>query len=179
MASGGSDQQGRAARLRPALGETIIGAGALVLAIVMFWQTMSIPVSPIYAKVGPTVVPIITALGLAMLGILLLIAALRGGWQPEEESEVTPDRSALLWVGAGLVLNVLLIVPAGFTLASIILFVCVARGFGSRAIVRDAADRRGLRARSPISASPRRSASTSAPAWSRTRSSASSARRAG
>ena len=53
MASGGSDEQGRAARLRPALGETIIGAGALVLAIVMFWQTMSIPVSPIYAKVGP------------------------------------------------------------------------------------------------------------------------------
>ena len=45
---------------------------------------------------------------------------------------------ALLWVAAGLVLNVLLIVPAGFTLASIILFVCVARGFGSRAILRDA-----------------------------------------
>jgi putative tricarboxylic transport membrane protein len=138
MASGGSDQESRAARLRPALGETIIGAGALVLAIVMFWQTMSIPVSPIYAKVGPTVVPIITALCLGMLGILLLIAALQGGWQPEEESKVTPDRSALLWVGAGLVLNVLLIVPAGFTLASVILFVCVARGFGSRAIVRDA-----------------------------------------
>jgi len=36
-----------------------------------------------------------------------------------------------------LVLNVLLIGPAGFTLASIVLFVCVARGFGSGNIVRD------------------------------------------
>ncbi len=31
-----------------------------------------------------------------------------------------------------------LIGPAGFTLASIVLFVCVARAFGSRALVRDA-----------------------------------------
>jgi hypothetical protein len=49
-----------------------------------------------------------------------------------------PDRAALLWILAGLVLNVVLIGPAGFTIASTILFVCVARGFGSKAIVRDA-----------------------------------------
>src|SRR5215470_16958980 len=124
--------------LRAAIGETIIGAGALLLAIVMFWQTLSIPVSPIYAKVGPTVVPMITAVALGILGVLLLIAAWQGGWQSEEEKEVTPDRVALLWVVAGLVLNVLLIGSAGFTIASVILFVCVARGFGSKAIVRDA-----------------------------------------
>ena len=53
MAGGGTPQH-RFARLRPALGETIIGAGVLVLAIVMVWQTLSIPVSPIYAQVGPT-----------------------------------------------------------------------------------------------------------------------------
>ena len=124
--------------MRPAIGETIIGVGVLALAVVMVWQTLSIPVSPIYAKVGPTVVPIITALGLGMLGILLLVDAVRGGWQPAEEKEVTPDRAALLWIVAGLVLNVLLIGSAGFTIASMILFVCVARGFGSKAIVRDA-----------------------------------------
>jgi putative tricarboxylic transport membrane protein len=74
-----------------------------------------------------------------MLGVLLLIAAWQGGWQPEEEKASTPDRVALAWVAAGLVLNVLLIGWAGFTIASVILFVCVARGFGSKAIVRDAA----------------------------------------
>ena len=138
MTSAGPQQSGPATRPRPAIGETIIGAGVLALAIVMFWQIMSIPVSPIYAKVGPTVVPIITALALGMLGILLLVDAWQGGWQPREEKEVAPDRAALLWIVAGLVLNVLLISTAGFTIASVILFVCVARGFGSKATVRDA-----------------------------------------
>ena len=124
--------------LRPAIGETIIAVGVLALAVVIFWQTISIPVSPIYAKVGPTVFPIITALGLGILGIYLLMAALLGGWQPEEEKAIAPDRPALLWITAGLVLNVLLIGSAGFTIASVILFVCVARGFGSKAILRDA-----------------------------------------
>ena len=111
----------------------------LVLAGVVYWQTASIPVSPIYAKVGPTVVPTITALGLGLLGAVLLVEAWRGGWQSETERELAVDNAALLWIAAGLVLNVLLIGPAGFTLASIIMFVCVARGFGSKAIVRDAA----------------------------------------
>ena len=110
----------------------------LVFAGVVFWQTAVIPVSPIYAKVGPTIVPTITAIGLAGLGLLLLYSALTGGWQPEEEKEVTPDRVALAWIVAGLVLNVLLITYAGFTIASVVLFVCVARGFGSKAILRDA-----------------------------------------
>ena len=39
----------------------------------------------------------------------------------------------------GLLCNVVLIVPAGFTLASVVMFVLVAYGFGSRAPVRDAA----------------------------------------
>src|SRR5262245_35657786 len=129
---------GWASRLRPALGEIVIAAGVLLLAVVVFWQTLSIPVSPIYAKVGPTVMPMITASGLGLLGVLLMYEALTGGWRTEEEKNVTPDRVALLWIAAGLVLNVLLIGYAGFTIASIILFVCVARGFGSRAILRDA-----------------------------------------
>jgi len=137
MTSGGLEPSGEVASRRVAIGEAIIGAGVLALAAVMLWQTLAIPVSPIYAQVGPTVVPIITALALGMLGVLLLIAAWQGGWQPEEEKASTPDRVALAWVAAGLVLNVLLISWAGFTIASVILFVCVARGFGSKAIVRD------------------------------------------
>jgi putative tricarboxylic transport membrane protein len=139
MTSGGAEPSGTVPSRSVAIGEAIIGAGVLALAAVMLWQTLAIPVSPIYAQVGPTVVPIITALALGMLGVLLLIAAWQGGWQPEEEKASTPDRVALAWVAAGLVLNVLLIGWAGFTIASVILFVCVARGFGSKAIVRDAA----------------------------------------
>ena len=100
MTSGGSEPSGEVASRRVAIGEAIIGAGVLALAAVMRWQTLAIPVSPIYAQVGPTVVPIITALALGMLGILLLIAAWQGGWQPEEEKASTPDRVALAWVAA-------------------------------------------------------------------------------
>jgi putative tricarboxylic transport membrane protein len=137
MTSGGLEPSGEVTSRRVAIGEAVIGAGVLALAAVMLWQTLAIPVSPIYAQVGPTVVPIITALALGMLGVLLLIAAWEGGWQPEEEKASTPDWVALAWVAAGLVLNALLIGKAGFTVASVILFVCVARGFGSKAIVRD------------------------------------------
>jgi putative tricarboxylic transport membrane protein len=139
MAGAGPGPGGGAAARRAAVGEAIVGAGVLALAAVMLWQTLAIPVSPIYAKVGPTAVPTITSLALAALGVLLLIAAWQGGWQPAEEKAVAPDRTALAWVVAGLVLNVLLIGSAGFTVASVLLFACVARGFGSKAIARDAA----------------------------------------
>jgi putative tricarboxylic transport membrane protein len=138
MTSPQAGREGDGFRLRPAFGETIIATGVLLLAAVICWQTAAIPVSPLYAKVGPTVVPTITAVGLGLLGLLLLVSALRGGWQPLEEKEIAPDYAALAWVAAGLVLNVLLIGPAGFAVASVMLFVCVARGFGSRAILRDA-----------------------------------------
>jgi putative tricarboxylic transport membrane protein len=124
---------------RRAVGEGVIGAGVLVLAGIVYWQTAIIPVSPVYAKVGPTLIPIMTAAGLAVLGVLLLVEAARGGWQSESERELAIDRVALAWIAAGLILNVLLIGPLGFTIASIVLFVCVARAFGSRALLRDAA----------------------------------------
>lgn len=139
MSSSGAPGEGGGGRFQLAIGETIIAAGVLALAAVIAWQTAIIPVSPIYAKVGPTVVPTITVVGLAGLGLMLLHSALTGGWQSDEEKDVVPDRPALLWVVAGLALNVLLITHAGFAIASIVLFVCVARGFGSKAILRDAA----------------------------------------
>jgi putative tricarboxylic transport membrane protein len=123
---------------RPRLsGELIIALGVIALAAIIYWQVLQIPVSPIYAQVGPTMVPMMCALGLGALGAALLVSALRGGWQPPEERGAIPDRAALLWIVAGLLLNVALIGPAGFTLASIVLFVCVARAFGSRALLRD------------------------------------------
>lgn len=121
-----------------AVGELCIALGTIALAAVMLWQVYQIPVSPLYAQIGPTVMPMFAALGLGVLGVLLLLSAVRGGWQPEEEREARPDWAALAWIIAGLVLNVVLIGPAGFTVASVILYVCVARGFGSRNPLRDA-----------------------------------------
>ncbi len=119
------------------VGEYAVAIGVLLLAGLVYWQTTQIPVSPLFAKVGPTVVPYLVAAALTGLGVLLLGAAVRGGWQTDEEKESTPDRVALAWVIGGLLLNVLLIGPVGFTLSSTLMFACVARGFGSRQLARD------------------------------------------
>jgi putative tricarboxylic transport membrane protein len=123
---------------RLAMPELLIGLGLLASAAVVLWQTLAIPVSPMYSKVGPTVFPYMTVAGLGVLAVLLMVAAARGGWQPADEKETPTDWKALAFVAAGLVANVLLIQPLGFTAASVVMFVLVCFGFGSRRPLRDA-----------------------------------------
>ncbi len=126
-----------AAEPRFVMPEFLIGLGLLACAAVVLWQTLSIPVSPLYSKVGPTVFPYMTTAGLVVLAVLLMVAAARGGWQPDEEKETPTDWKALAFVAAGLIANVLLIQPLGFTAASVVMFVLVCFGFGSRHPLRD------------------------------------------
>jgi putative tricarboxylic transport membrane protein len=51
----------------------------------------------------------------------------------------TVNRNALLCVVAGVTLEAALLRPAGFVVASAVMFACVARAFGSRRLVRDGA----------------------------------------
>ena len=125
-------------RTRLALPELLIGVGLLACAAVVLWQTLAIPVSPMYSKVGPRVFPYMTTAGLAVLAILLIVAAARGGWQPDDEQETPTDWKAMGFVAAGLIANVLLIQPLGFTAASVVMFVLICFGFGSRHPLRDA-----------------------------------------
>jgi putative tricarboxylic transport membrane protein len=131
-----SDQQPAPSRL--ATPELLIGIGLLACAAAVAWQTLAIPVSPLYSKVGPTVFPYITMTGMIVLSLLLILAAVRGGWQPQEEKETPTDWKAMGIVVAGLVANLVLIQPLGFTAASVIMFVLVCYGFGSRHTLRDA-----------------------------------------
>jgi putative tricarboxylic transport membrane protein len=115
----------------------VLGLGALG-----FWQASVIPVSPLYAQVGPKVIPFIVAGGLALLGALLCLVALKGGWSAQiaEVAEAgPPNRRALAWMAAGLAANLALIAPLGFSLAAAVQFVLVARAFGSARPGRDAA----------------------------------------
>jgi putative tricarboxylic transport membrane protein len=121
-----------------ALPEALIALGLLLFAGLVLWQTLAIPVSPMTAQVGPKVLPYITAAGLALLAVLLLVQAVRGGWQQPDEEEVAVDWKAVAFVTAGLIANVALIGSLGFSAASTIMFVLVAYGFGSRRPVRDA-----------------------------------------
>lgn len=114
-----------------------VGVGVLALAATILWQAGTIP-SPPYAQLGPRVAPYIVGAGLAVLGALLLAAAATGRWRAEPEDDTPVDLRSLGWLGCGLVLNVVLIEPLGFVVASTLLFAFVARGFGSRRWARDA-----------------------------------------
>lgn len=75
--------------------------------------------------------PALVGLGLLVSGGLLL--ARRG-----VEARAPGNRRALGLVGLGAIADVALMEPLGFVVASSVLFVCAARGFGSRRWVRDA-----------------------------------------
>jgi putative tricarboxylic transport membrane protein len=96
-----------------------------------------------YAGLSPRFAPTLVAIGLAVCGALLTWQGVRGGFRnmPEEDAELPEaphNFKGFLWVAAGLVLNMVLIGTLGFVLSSTLMMVCVARGYGSRRLVRDA-----------------------------------------
>jgi putative tricarboxylic transport membrane protein len=116
------------------------GLAVLGFGLIGFWQAWAIPVSPLYAQVGPKVIPYGVAAGLTALGLGLVAAALRGGWShgiAELAGAGPPNRKALGLLAAGLAANLILIGPAGFSIAATAQFVLVAAAFGSRSMARD------------------------------------------
>lgn len=124
-------------RSRPKAGEVAVAACLVALAVLSIWQTLVIPVSPIYARVGPTLFPWIASSGLLLISLALLVQALRGGFAGVDD-QLSIDWPSLAWVAAGLAVNVALIGTLGFVFAATAMFVCVARGFGSTRPGRDA-----------------------------------------
>lgn len=119
-----------------------LGAGLFVLGLglVGVWQALAIPASPIYAQVGAKLVPWLVAAGLIALGALLTAHAAAGGWSHSlEDMQDAPPANprALGLMLAGLLANLALIGPFGFTVAASAQFVLVAAAFGSRAYLRN------------------------------------------
>lgn len=128
--------------MRPgAVPDLAVGLGVVALGLATVWLTWVIPVTPVYAVVGPKLMPALIAGALVLLGIILTAAALRGGWSadiPEVAEAGPPNLASIAWLLGGMVLNLTLIVPLGFALAASVQFVCTARAFGSRGPMRDA-----------------------------------------
>ncbi|MCA3185285.1 MULTISPECIES: tripartite tricarboxylate transporter TctB family protein [unclassified Cupriavidus] len=120
-----------------------IGVAILALSVFFFAGIPGISGDEGYAGLSPRFVPTLVAIGLAVCGALLLWQGLRGGFRnmPEEDAELPSaphNFKGFLWVAAGLVANMALIGTLGFVFSSTLMMVCVARGYGSRRIVRDA-----------------------------------------
>jgi putative tricarboxylic transport membrane protein len=124
-----------------AIPDLAVGLAVTGLGVLAAWLTWVIPTTPVYAVVGPKLVPALIAGALVVLGLMLTVVALRGGWSadiPEVADAGPPNLVSLAWLGGGMLLNLVLIVPLGFAIGAAVQFVCTARAFGSRSPVRDA-----------------------------------------
>ncbi|MCM0018948.1 MAG: tripartite tricarboxylate transporter TctB family protein [Tagaea sp.] len=118
--------------------ETFVGLAVLAFAAIVYFGAAGIPASPLYARIGPAVFPYAIAACMAVMGALLTFQGLAGGWSDEDPDTKLPvDFRALMWLAIGLAINLVAIRDLGFTLASALMFACIARCFGSE---RPAAD---------------------------------------
>lgn len=125
--------------------ELALSVAVLALGVFVTVVAARLPAGHSYAAIGPSFVPWIVGIGLTVLGAWLLAEALTGGWRAPVADDAAArgehpfHAAAFAWVSAGLFAQMALIHTAGFVLAAAALFACVARGFGSRRWLRDAA----------------------------------------
>jgi len=121
-------------------GELLISLGLIALGTFVVWETRSIAETQGYAQIGPRLFPYIIGAGLTLCGAVLAWQSVAGGWRhvPLDEAHDAPDWAAFAVISVGVVLHMAIIGWAGFIIASTVLFVLIARGFGSRRLVRDA-----------------------------------------
>ena len=113
---------------RPDRAALVIALVLLVLAAVVAWDAGRITGGGAYARIGPQTIPYAIAICLAGLGLWTIVEAWRGDFPEREHQEAMP----VLWIVAGLLIQLLTIRVIGFTIATGVLFALVARGFGER-----------------------------------------------
>ena len=121
--------------MRAPSGQVAVSAGVTALGVVILWGSFYLPTGGGYAQVGPGVVPRFVGIILIILGAALLREAYTGGYRGvDEEAEVhlPMDWAAFAWITGGIIAYGLLVERLGFILASIVLYVMVARSFTSR-----------------------------------------------
>lgn len=127
------------------IGALSVAAAVLAGAAVFAIGAMQIDGSAGYSGLSPRFLPTLVAAGLAGCGALLWLDALRSksvaaATLDEKADAPIAQRSVrdLSWVVGGLVTHLVTIGSLGFVAASVVLMVCVARGYGSTRPTRDA-----------------------------------------
>lgn len=122
-------------------GQLLVGLAVLLFGALVLWAAGDLPFEAGYAGIGPGALPRITGILLLVCGVMLIWLAWTRGFPGVDEAA---ERAlgfhwpGFLWVSGGLLAYGLLIEPASFIVASTVLFAMVARGFGSRRLLRDA-----------------------------------------
>jgi len=130
MSSGAQDGKGASRVDRAGI---VIAVALAALAAVLVLDALRIQANVVYG-LGPQAMPIIVAIGLAILAAGNLINALSGGDVEPEDMDFRP----VLLILAGLAMMIAIIgLGGGFIPAMTVLFATTATAFGRRAIVAD------------------------------------------
>jgi putative tricarboxylic transport membrane protein len=116
-------------------GQMAVALGVAAIGLFFFAGSFYIPDAAGYSTVGPALIPRVVGGVLIFLGGFLAYEVVRGGFRNHDEAAeraLHMDWAAFAWVSGGLIAYGLLIERAGFIVSSVVLFVCVARSFGSR-----------------------------------------------
>ncbi len=115
-------------RRRPDGAAFFIAAGLATLGAVLIWQGLAIPDKGGYAGVGSGGLPTFVGFGLLVLALGHVVTGLRHGRPAQPQPKIGP----VLWIIAGLALQLIVLGPMGFAVASGLLFAFTAAGFGKR-----------------------------------------------
>jgi putative tricarboxylic transport membrane protein len=113
---------------RPDGAAFIIAALLAGLGTLLIWQGYGIPEKGGYAGIGSGDLPVFIGVGLWLLALAHVWKGIRHGAERFARQQPVP----ILFVVAGLLLQLLLLKPLGFSIASGLLFACTAAAFGKR-----------------------------------------------
>jgi putative tricarboxylic transport membrane protein len=113
--------------------QTLVGAGVLVLGVLIAAGALQISSDAGYGGVGPNFLPWVVGGLLALCGAFLVWEALTGGFRQLEAASGADSGHwpGFIWVSVGLLANAALITTLGFILSCTLCFVLAVRGFRS------------------------------------------------
>lgn len=113
--------------------QTLIGAGLVLLALLLAWGASSISAEAGYGGVGPNFLPWALSGALLVCGLLCVAQALSGGFRDLEPASgaARAHWPGFVWLSAALLLDALLITRIGFIPSCALCFALVVRGFKS------------------------------------------------
>ncbi|CAN5785041.1 tripartite tricarboxylate transporter TctB family protein [soil metagenome] len=124
-------------------GEAVVALGLIVMGAVVLLEVREIRVPRALTQVGPRVFPSIIGWGLIVVGLWYAVDVLRGhrAASSDDSEDADPslpaDWSTLIGLGIALIAYAALMEPAGFIIASAVMFLLAALSMGSRQYVRD------------------------------------------
>lgn len=111
---------------RPSGAAFIIAAGLAALGSLLIWQGIIIPDKGGYAGIGSGAMPKVIGTGLILLALGHVYTGLKSPAMPHQHQ----NNAAIAWIVLGLALQLALLHPLGFGIASGLLFACTARAMG-------------------------------------------------